>query len=423
MTKPFQPLPWSIDSNIYEVNLRQYTNEGSFAAFQKELPRLKKMGIEILWFMPITPISKIKRLGTLGSYYACSDYTRTNEEFGSIDDFRLLVEAAHKLDMKVIIDWVANHTGYDHRWVSEHPEYYKRDQNGNMYDAHGWEDVLDLNYDNADLHREMISDMKFWLEECDIDGFRCDMAMLVPLPFWEQARKTLDAVKPLFWLAECEEIDYHQVFDATYGWKLLHKMEAFSRGETDLRGIEDVLDYYEHKFPKGALHALFTSNHDENSHSGSEFKRLGEFALPFAVLTCTWQSIPLVYSGQEMPNRKSLKFFDKDAIEWTGEYELESFYYKMLQLRKTNTAMAATGTITKRLVTNVDHRLYAFSRKSQTEEVIVLLNLSHEVLSEISFADGQINRDYLPLFGTTELMRGQAAAIDPFGYEVYILKA
>lgn len=421
MSITFKPVDWCLDSNIYEVNLRQYTSEGSFSTFQLELPRLKNMGIEILWFMPITPISKLKRLGSLGSYYACADYTATNPEFGTLDDFRTLVNAAHELDMKVIIDWVANHTGCDHRWVSEHPEFYKRDQHGNMYDAHGWDDVIDLNYDVAELREEMIADMKFWLSEADIDGFRCDMAMLVPLDFWMQARTTLDQDKKLFWLAECEETNYHPVFDATYCWKFLHKMEAYSKGESDLRGLEDVLDFYEHSFLENALHAMFTSNHDENSHSGSEFVRLKEFAVPFALFSCTWKTIPLIYSGQEMPNTKSLKFFEKDAIEWTGKYELEEFYRKLLNLRKNNKALAGAGTSAKRLVTNVDHRLFGFIRKGGADEVMVLINLSLEAL-EVSIADGQLAGNYRALFNESMgiLKEGHSVSLPPFGYEVFV---
>lgn len=422
MSERFQPLPWCVNSNIYEVNLRQYTAEGSFDAFSREMPRLRDMGIDILWFMPITPISQLKRLGSLGSYYACSDYTATNPEFGSLEDFRRLVQEAHSLGLKIIIDWVANHTGADHRWVTEHPEFYRLDMEGNMYDAHGWTDVLDLNYDNEELQTTMIESMQFWIDECDIDGFRCDMAMLVPLRFWEKARTALDSRKKLFWLAECEEIDYHQVFDVTYAWKFLHKMEAYSKGRSDLRGLEDVLDYYQHMFPADSLHALFTTNHDENSHSGSEFQRLGDYALPFAVFCCMWKGIPLIYSGQEMPNKKSLKFFEKDAIEWTGNYELSHFFKKMLMLRKENAAMAGINTSIKRLVTNVDHRLFAFIRKAGADEVVVGINLSAEDLPEIAIEGSQLSGSYRRLFNTGEkaLAAGEIVSLPPFGYEVFV---
>ncbi len=204
MNMHFEPVRWSLNTNLYEVNLRQYTKEGTFEAFSKELLRLQDMGVKVLWFMPITPISKEKRLGTLGSYYACSSYTQTNPEFGTIEDFKQLVNKAHALGFKVIIDWVANHTGWDHEWVTSNPGFYKVNAAGNFYDNNGWQDVIDLNYYDQAMRNAMISSMEFWVTECNIDGFRCDMAHLVPLDFWRDARKHLDTVKPLFWLAETE---------------------------------------------------------------------------------------------------------------------------------------------------------------------------------------------------------------------------
>lgn len=385
MSEQFTPVNWSSDTNIYEVNLRQYTEEGTFMAFEKELPRLKNMGIEVLWFMPVTPISEKMRQGTLGSYYACSDYTATNPEFGSIDDFKQLVDSAHTLQFKVIIDWVANHTGWDHCWTWEHPDFYRRNNEGNFYDAHGWIDVIDLNYDNPGLHTAMIEAMKFWIHECNIDGFRCDMAMLVPLTFWKNARTALDGCdKKLFWLAECEEIDYHEAFDITYGWKLLHCMEAFWRNEAGIEGLTNLLTYYHTEFPPGAMHALFTTNHDENSHSGSEYQRLGNAADAFAVLCSTWNGIPLIYSGQEMPNKKSLKFFDKDAIEWNGHYELHDFFKRLLSLRKSNAAMQVTNVQVQRINTNDDRYLFCYVRKNGSDEVLVILNLSHKDMSSVN---------------------------------------
>src|SRR5258707_3578125 len=209
MSEAFRPVDWIYSANIYEVNLRQYTPEGTIRAFMRELPRLRDMGIEIIWFMPITPISREKRLGSLGSYYACSDYTSINPEYGTMDDLIALIKEAHALGLRVILDIVANHTGWDHHWTHEHPEYYRRNQDGQFFDPHGWADVIDLNYDNPELRKAMIEAMRFWIDKADVDGFRCDMAMLVPLDFWKQARETLDPLKPLFWLAEAEEIAYH----------------------------------------------------------------------------------------------------------------------------------------------------------------------------------------------------------------------
>jgi alpha-amylase len=383
MSEAFRPADWSNSSNIYEVNLRQYTPEGTIVAFSREMPRLKAMGIDILWFMPITPISVERRLGSLGSYYACSDYTDINPEFGTLDDFARLVKEAHALGFRVIIDIVANHTGWDHRWTREHPGFYRRNLDGQFFDAHGWADVIDLNYDNAELRQTMIGVLKFWIDRCDVDGFRCDMAMLVPLDFWREARTALDPLKPLFWLAECEEIAYHEVFDATYTWTFLHKMESVWRKESGVGGLDEVLDFYASKFPADGLRVYFTTNHDENSHSGSEYERLGDAARAFAVLCCTWNGLPLIYSGQEMPNYKRLKFFDKDPIEWTGRYELQNFYEALLSLRKRNRALRGgdSSVVTRRLHPQSGDGCFAFFRTAGEDEVLVLLNFSAGPLS------------------------------------------
>ena len=414
---------WSYDSNIYEVNLRQYTREGTFIAFSKELPRLRSMGVEILWFMPITPISFEKRLGTLGSYYACSDYTSTNPEFGSIEDFIQLVKIAHELGFRVLIDWVANHTGWDHRWTREHPDFYKRNQHGQFYDANGWQDVIDLNFDHPSLRQAMIAAMKFWVVECDIDGFRCDMAMLVPLDFWMQARTQLDEIKKLFWLAECEEINYHSVFDASYAWRFLHKMESYWRKETGMQGIDEDLQFYEHDFSTDAFHAFFTSNHDENSHSGSEYERMGDAAKPFAVLCCTWNGLPLIYSGQELPNKKRIKFFDKDYIEWTGHNELHEFYRILLELRKKNKALRAgdPSVQTFRLSTNAPDKIFSFVRMAEGHQVWVILNLSGEdILCNIQ--DEKIKGNFRNVFSNEWLDADQTSVLELAAWNFYVFE-
>ena len=378
MAEQFKTVTWAATANIYEVNVRQYTPEGTFAAFGKELPRLRNMGIDILWFMPVTPISIERRQGTLGSYYASSNYTTINPEFGTIEDFKTVVKSAHDLGFKVIIDWVANHTGWDHVWTKEHPDFYKKNAEGNFYEANGWVDVIDLDYGNQDLRNAMIAAMSFWISECDIDGFRCDMAHLVPLDFWMNARTILESQKKMLWVAECEVPEYHEVFDVTYAWEFLHTMEAVYKNNATIWNLKKVLEKYDVVFPENAIHLLFTSNHDENSHSGSEYERLGDAARTFAVLCITWKNnLPLIYSGQELPNKKRLNFFDKDLIEWTGENLLEDFYKILLNLRKTCKALktAHDGT-TAFIHTNMPDNIFAFIRKYEENEVLVILNLS-----------------------------------------------
>ena len=420
MSDVFRPVAWSYSASIYEVNLRQYTPEGTINAFSREMPRLKEMGIDILWFMPITPISVAKRLGTLGSYYACSDYTSINPEFGTLDDFAGLVKYAHELGLKVIVDIVANHTGWDHHWTREHPEYYRRSADGQFFDAHGWADVIDLNYDNPALRAAMTEVMKFWIGKTDVDGFRCDMAMLVPLDFWRAARKELDPLKELFWLAECEEIAYHEVFDATYTWKFLHQMESFWKKESGLDGLDEVLQYYDSMFPHQAMRCYFTTNHDENSHSGSEYERLGDSARAFEVLCCTWNGIPLIYSGQELPLTKRLKFFDKDQIDWTGRYELADFYKALLGLRKRNPALRAgdVAVSTHRLHTKND-RCFAFARRKEEDVVLVLLNFSADPLA-LPTEELLIQGAFRNIFTeeTLDLSTRPVVTLPPWGYAV-----
>jgi glycosidase len=422
MSQVFCPVDELCTSNVYEVNLRQYTPEGTIAAFILELPRLRDMGVEILWFMPITPISQERRLGSLGSYYACSDYTAINPEYGTLDDFARLVNEAHALGFRVIIDIVANHTGWDHHWTREHPEYYKRNSEGQFYDPHGWLDVIDLNYDNPALRQAMIDVMRFWIEHCDIDGFRCDMAMLVPLDFWRQARTAIALMKPLIWLAECEEAPYHEVFDATYTWKLLHRLEAVWRKEFPLDGIDEVLDEYDTQFPSNGLRLYFTTNHDENSHSGSEYERMGDMAKCFAVLACTWNGIPLIYSGQEMPNHKRLKFFDKDPIEWTGQYALHGFYRTLLRLRKSNPALRSgdPSVTIHRLRTTLDERSFVFARRAGDDQVVVVLNLSPEPLA-LPVSELLLKGIYREAFTGEWLDLGRVPAlhIQPWGWLVF----
>src|SRR5664279_4657087 len=389
----------SYSANIYEVNLRQYTLEGTFEAFAKHLPRLKDMGIKILWFMPITPISDLGRLGTLGSYYAVKNYIATNPEFGTIDDFKSVVNEAHALGFKVIIDWVANHTGNDHPWTKIFPEFYRYDVNNQLNHPHGWSDVAELNYDNLQLQETMIEEMKFWITECDIDGYRCDMAHLVPLDFWIQAKKKLSKCKEnLFWLAECEKPTYHVVFDATYTWRWMHASEEFYHGRMNLQALLTVLYKSVTEFPYDGFRTYFTSNHDENSWNGTEFEKYGDAAMLMAVFSCTWNGIPMIYSGQEMPNKKRLKFFEKDTIEWNGNFELHDFYKTLLTLHASSKCMRAgdLNVLTKIVSHPDDHQVFAYARRNGDDQVLVILNCSP---GELNFQVKGVHGVFRNVFG------------------------
>jgi glycosidase len=421
MAHLFSPVDWSYNTNMYEVNLRQYTPEGTFKAFAEHLPRLKKMGVHTLWFMPITPISVEKRQGSLGSYYACSDYMNTNPEFGTISDFKQLVKKAHEEGFRIIIDWVANHTGWDHVWVKAHPEFYKRNAAGEFYDNNNWSDVIDLNFYDHSMRMEMIKSMSFWIKECDIDGFRCDMAHLVPLDFWRQARIALDAIKPLFWLAETEHIFYQDVFDCSYAWHWMHETERFAKNQLGIQELKNTLLGYEEKAKPGSTYLFFTANHDENSWNGTEYEKYGPAAKALAVLSCTWNGIPLIYSGQEIPNMERLKFFDKDTIQWTGENLLHAFYGSLLQLRRKNPALRNFDVNVKTtfIKTDADEYVLAWRRQLNENEVVVFLNMSSNQV-ELNISDESVSGTYTDTFDgeTVRISKNKILKFEPWQYIV-----
>jgi len=412
----FPTVSWANGANIYEVNIRQYTIEGTFNAFAKHLPRLKDMGIDILWLMPITPISVEKRQGSLGSYYACSSYTFINPEYGNVNYFKNLIYEAHALGFKVIIDWVANHTGYDHHWTKEHPEFYVKDEHGNFTEKNGWTDVIDVDYSNIALQNAMIEAMQFWVKEYDIDGFRCDMAHLVPLTFWQNARTSCDKIKKLFWLAECDVTEYHKVFDVSYAWQWMHITEKYFKQEAALNDVYKVLHQYNDKTGYSKK-LFFTTNHDENSWNGTEYEKYGEAAKTLAVLTFTWNGMPLIYSGQENPNFKRLLFFDKDVIQWNEKPLLHDFYKTLIAFHKTN---AITIGETFILPTQTNHTI-AFIRMHQQEIVLVLLNLSNKNRVQINVEHESLANKFINIFSGVSFLfnRVEQFELQAYEYRIY----
>lgn len=413
---------WIYATNIYEVNLRQYTKEGNFKAFAKHLPRLKTMGVQTLWFMPITPISQTEKKGSLGSYYASSDYVSINPEFGSMQDFKELVVRAHELEFKVIIDWVANHTGCDHVWTKQHPDWYEKESNGNFVKASGMDDIIELDFTKADMRKAMIDAMRFWVNECDIDGFRCDLAFWVELSFWQEAIPQLNQIKPLFWFAEADPMEhpeYMQLFDAAYTWKWMHKTEEWYKNKLPLQELTTVLNNYE---ITPGIKTWFTSNHDENSWNGTEYDKYGDAAQVLAVHSCTWPGIPLIYSGQELPNKKMLKFFDKDTIEWKKNCELQAFYKTLLQLHSNNPALNANSDIFP-LHTSRDGNVLAYLRKDKDYEVIVFLNFSDHPVCFI-LLDNWVSGKFKEVFTAkhNDFSRQRDFELNAWSWLVYVKK-
>ena len=424
MQQFYTPVEWAHHTNIYEVNIRQYTSAGTLIAFAEHLPRLKDMGVHTIWFMPLQPIGKVHRKGTMGSYYSISDYISLNPEYGTLSDFQSIVEKIHELGMKVIIDWVANHTAWDHVWTISNPGFFSKNEFGDFRPPYpDWSDVIHLNYNNKDLWWAMINDMRFWVNNFDIDGFRCDMAHLVPLDFWKYARTELDREKRLFWLAETEEPNYHEAFDASYTWEFLHKMEAYWKRETTIDGLAQVLQKYNSEFPKQAMRLFFTSNHDENSHSGSEYERLGQAAKAFAVLCATWNGIPLIYSGQEMPITQRLQFFEKDPIQWAGNFGLHDFYKTLLTLHSAHPALriADDQVATYFIATTEQQQVFSFLRRRGDHEVFVVLNLSAINELPVTVNDEMIHGTYKNIFMgvTIDLYRGSTLQLKAWDFLVF----
>ncbi|MBO0358847.1 alpha-glucosidase C-terminal domain-containing protein [Hymenobacter sp. BT186] len=430
---------WAANASIYEVNIRQYTPEGTFRAFEAHLPRLQQMGVGILWLMPVQPIGQRKRKGTLGSQYSIQDYRAVNPEFGTMADLRHLVDAAHQRGMHVILDWVANHTSWDSQLVQQHPNWFTKGKQGQFVPpVSDWQDVIDLDYSKPELRRYMTESMTFWLREAGFDGFRCDVAGLVPTDFWNSTRPELEKVKPVFMLAEWDELHdppflkkgefdpntglLEKAFDATYGLRLRYLLDSISRGQQPTAAINRYLEVERAKYPATSYLMYFTSSHDINSWDGTEYERLGKDALPQAVLTALLPGIPMVYSGQEAALKKRLRFFDKDTIPW-NDYPLQEFYTKLLQLKKSHPALRNGDSCSEfeALPVSTSPDVYAFRRQKDEAAVLVAVNMGdkpHELMMR-----GLESGTFRELFTGQILRLGETSKmlLTPHSYRVYEL--
>jgi glycosidase len=396
------PYPdWVKNSVIYEINTRQYSPEGTFKALEADLPRIKELGIDILWLMPIYPIGEENRKfpvganSSLGSYYSIRDYKAVNPEFGTAEDFKNLVTKAHEMGFKVIIDWVANHTARDNGWITEHPDWYKKDAKGNIATPFDWTDCAQLDYSKKDLRKAMVEAMKFWVKDFDIDGFRCDMAGLVPSDFWENARAELQSVKPLFMLAENEDKPElcNMAFDANYGWEMHHLMTAITQGKQKAGAILNLQSKIDSGLPKRSFKLNFITNHDENSWNGTAKEKFGNGEKGCAVLTYTLPGMPLIYNGQEAGMTKRLRFFAKDTINWS-DTKMIPLYKKLNDLKHRNQALwnpPYGGKLIPLPNTSPD-KIVSFLRSSGKSGVMVLVNMSSDSITAVitsAIADGK----------------------------------
>lgn len=413
---------WIMQGNIYEVNIRQYTPEGTFKAFSASLPRLKEMGVQTLWFMPVNPISKADRKGALGSYYAVSDYYGINPEYGTMDDFKSLVKQAKTMGFKVLIDWVPNHTGADHYWLKTNPDFYVTDSTGKAISQFDWSDTRKLNYKNQVMADTMIQTMKYWLTETGIDGFRVDVAWGLPDEFWQKCIPELKKVNPnLFMLAEADGPQYHKDgFDASYPWTIFHMMNKIAAGERPAFALDSVITAMDTTYPASALRLYFTSNHDENSWNKADYATMpGPKHAPFAVLTQTLaRSVPLVYSGQEEPFLDSISFFYKDTISF-GKFQRAPFYKTLLELRKSTPALAANAS-SRKVIVGDEKAVYAYVREAEGKKVLVILNLSGKEQT-ITVKDSSLLKEPMNVFmGSKEKLTDKPWNIEPWGYVIYV---
>lgn len=409
-------------SVLYEVNLRQYTPEGTINAFRQHLPRLKEMGVDILWLMPIHPIGEEKRKGELGSYYAVQDYYAVNPELGTIQDFDALVADARKLGMRVILDWVANHTAWDHEWVAELPWLYKRDADGKLMPPNeDWDDVVALDYAVEDTQNEMLRVMQFWVKEHRVDGFRCDVAESVPQEFWERSIRILEnRYGDLFFLAEGgAEWLYEAGFDATYGWGLTDSVAGIHEGTADLTALRtyarDGLLLPARRHPEG-FRMHFTSNHDWNSWNGTAIDRLGEAWEVATVLTFTLPGMPMIYSGQESGLDKQLEFFERDPIEWREEHPATDLYQRLIEFKQRTPALRHGDPGTRFNVTRFGEpdQVFSFVRRSADSSVTVMVNLTGKSASLFGFVSNP-EQGYRDIDGNPAEI---PVAIEPWGWVI-----
>lgn len=415
---------WSVNAVLYEVNIRQYTPEGTFRAFLPHLDRLDSMGIDLVWFMPIYPIGQQNRKGTLGSYYSIRDYTSVNPDFGTLDDFKAVVNAAHEKGMHVLLDWVANHTAWDHTWTTTHPEWYDRDSTGNFLSPYDWTDVIQLNYDHHDLWKEMVNAMKYWVKETGIDGFRCDYPGHIPVAFWDSARKELEKIKPVFMLAEDEGHNglLDHAFDMNYGWEFMHLTEEVARGDKNAADLANYFQRQKESFPYWAYKLYCLTNHDENSWSGTVFERYGAALKPMAVISFTGPGMPLIYSGQEAGLEKRLRFFEKDTIPWKNT-EWTEFYTKLISLKHTQAALHNGNQESwQNLETTKPEQVLAFSMQKEESLVLVLTNLFDSTVQVSINPPGAPHTKFTEYFTGDEMLIDASTTFElqPYGYKILV---
>ncbi|NMM47763.1 alpha-amylase family glycosyl hydrolase [Marinigracilibium pacificum] len=416
---------WSKNAIIYQLNTRQFSKEGTFAAAEKELSRLKELGADIIWLMPIHEIGVKNRKGSLGSPYSVKDYYSVNPEFGSEDDLKSFIKTAHNLGLYVILDWVANHTAWDNVLVKEHPDWYDKDYKGDFRPTPWWDwsDIIDLDFSNPGVREYMTDAMKYWVSKFDIDGYRCDVAGFVPVDFWNNVRKELDTIKPVFMLAEWESRDLHaEAFDMTYAWSWNETVHKICTGKADVNGLYIYYSWNESAYPKNSMRMTFVSNHDKNAWEGTMWEQFGNGLEAAIVLSVVGEGMPLIYNGQEAGNKKRLEFFEKDPIEWK-KHPIGDLYKKLFALMKKNTALwhAKWGATMIKVPNSSESEIFSFVRQNEKDKVFAVFNFSDKKQS-ISFKETLHHGNYIDFFTEDDVSINDSyeAILEPWSYKVFV---
>lgn len=416
---------WAKKATIYQINTRQFSQEGTFAAAQKQLPRLKELGVDIIWLMPIHEIGIKNRKGSLGSPYSVKDYYSVNSEFGTLNDLNAFVSKAHDLEMHVILDWVANHTAWDNPLVEEHPDWYDRDYKGDFRPTPWWDwsDIIDLDFNKSEVREYMTEALKYWVKEADIDGYRCDVAGMVPTQFWNNVRKELDAIKPVFMLAEWESRDLHaEAFDMTYAWSWNEAVHKICQGDADVNTLYRYYSWNESAYPENSLRMTFVSNHDKNAWEGTMYEQFGEGLKAAIALSVVGEGMPLIYNGQEAGNAKRLEFFEKDPIVWK-EDEIGKLYKDLFALMKENSALwhAKWSSRMLKVPSNHENEVFSFVRQNDKDKVFAVFNFSHEQ-KEVTFKETLYHGSYREFQENKQVTFDAKSVVklQPWSYKIFV---
>ncbi|MBX7540046.1 alpha-amylase family glycosyl hydrolase [Qipengyuania sphaerica] len=417
---------WSRDAVLYQINTRHFTKEGTFKAAQEQLPRLKELGVDILWLMPIHPIGKENRKGTLGSPYSVLDYYGVNPEFGTEEEFRAFVDAAHAQGFKVILDLVANHTAWDHPMRSEHPDWYEKTWDGDFRPTPWWDwsDIIDLDWSKPGVREHVGGAMEYWVREFDIDGYRADVAGYVPLDFWETARARLEAIKPVFMLGEVQQSGFHHAaFDATYAWDWHNTSKNVAHGKGNATSFYGYYAENESLWPREAMRMTYIENHDSNAWEGTMEENYGAALEAMTALSFTGEGLPLIHNGMEACNSKRLEFFERDPIDWNQDPSCEygDLLKRLIAFRKANPALenGQWGAVMHKVENSAPEQLFAWVRQEDGNKVLGLFNMSDRSVTA-TFSDGLPFGSYVDFATGDTIAIGGATKVDlpAWGYRL-----